>query len=485
MTVPDAAGPYPSMSLFRGLVWVIAVTLTLTACEPGPGEDARSLDLPVAELEGLGDTAASRIRLAMKAASNEPRQAQAVGEYALILHAYHQLDAADPAYELARALEEGPDPWALYHGVLLLDTDRPQEALQAFEAAQDGHVATVYQARALLADDRPSEAEALLLQVLEEAPDRVDALLELAAIRQQSGDFAAAETYYRKALDGQQGLAEAHYGLAQALRTTGQEAAALAELERFESYRGREWRAQDDPRRAIAELAVSERRYVDEAKAKLAQADFDSAVASLEQARRINPENLSTLTNLIALYGRVGRIEDCVDAYRAAVAIDPNYYQAHFNLGVVMASIDREQEAESAFRRAAAIDTTRPEPYIEYGGLLSRHGEGRLAAEEFRRALDRDPDNIQARFLLGRQLAILGDNQQAIAYLKELVGRDDPAVPSMLRVLAGTYGQAGDVESARRTLETALADASRRNQDSVVVQIEGDLRRLAVLETGG
>jgi hypothetical protein len=55
----------------------------------------------------------------------------------------------------------------------------------------------------------------------------------------------------------------------------------------------------------------------------------------------------------------------------------------------------------------------------------------------------------------------------------------------MLRVLAGTYGQAGDVESARRTLETALADASRRNQDSVVVQIEGDLRRLAVLETGG
>jgi tetratricopeptide (TPR) repeat protein len=155
------------MSLFRGLVWVIAVTLTLTACEPGPGEDARSLDLPVAELEGLGDTAASRIRLAMKAASNEPRQAQAVGEYALILHAYHQLDAADPAYELARALEEGPDPWALYHGVLLLDTDRPQEALQAFEAAQDGHVATVYQARALLADDRPSEAEALLLQVLE------------------------------------------------------------------------------------------------------------------------------------------------------------------------------------------------------------------------------------------------------------------------------------------------------------------------------
>jgi tetratricopeptide (TPR) repeat protein len=473
------------MSLSRVFAWVIAATLMLTSCGPDPGGDARSRDLPVAQLDGVGDTAASRIRLAMEAAGTEPRQARAVGEYAMILHAYQQLEAADPAYELARALEEGPDPWALYHGVLLLDTDRPREALQAFETAEGGQVADVYRARALLADDRPSEAVALLEQVLETAPDRIDALLELAAIRQQSGDFVAAENYYRTVLDQEQGLAEAHYGLAQVLRATGQEAAALAELERFESYRGREWRSQDDPRRAIAELVVSERRYVDEAKAKLAQADYDSAIASLEEARGINPENLSTLTNLIALYGRVGRLEECVGAYRAAVAIDPNYYQAHFNLGVVMASIDREQEAESAFRRAAAIDPSRPDPYIEYGGLLSRHGEGRLAAEEFRRALDRDPGNIRARFLLGRELAILGDNQQAIRYLKELVGMDDPAVPSMLRVLAGTYGQAGDLESARRTLETALADAMRRNQESVVGQIEDDLRRLAAMEAGG
>jgi len=473
------------MSLFRSLAWIIVATLTLTACGPGSDADTRNRDLPVAALEGLSDTAADRIRRAMEAAGSEPRQAQAVGEYAMILHAYQQLDAAEAAYELARALVEGPDPWALYHGVLLLDTDRPQAALQAFENAQAEPVAMVYQARALLADGRPLEAEVLLLQVLEASPGRIDALLELAAIRQQSGDFETAAEDYRKALAEEKELAEAHYGLAQALRGSGREAAALAEMELFERYRGREWRSQDDPRRAIAELAVSERRFVDEAKAKLAQADFDSAIASLEQARQINPENLSTLTNLIALYGRVGRLEDCVDAYRAAVAIDPNYYQAHFNLGVVMASIDREQEAESAFRRAAAIDPARPEPYIEYGGLLSRHGESRLAVEEFRRALDRDPDNIRARFLLGRQLAIGGDNQQAIAYLKELVGRDDPAVPSMLRVLAGTYGQAGDVASARHTLEIALADASRRNQATVVGQIEDDLRRLAALESGG
>ena len=297
------------MSLFRSLAWIIVATLALTACGPGSDADTRSRDLPVAALEGLSDTAADRIRRAMEAAGSEPRQAQAVGEYAMILHAYQQLDAAEAAYELARALVEGPDPWALYHGVLLLDTDRPQAALQAFENAQAEPVATVYQARALLADGRPLEAEALLLQVLEASPGRIDALLELAAIRQQSGDFETAAEDYRKALAEEKELAEAHYGLAQALRGSGREAAALAEMELFERYRGREWRSQDDPRRAIAELAVSERRFVDEAKAKLAQADFDSAIASLEQARQINPENLSTLTNLIALYGRVGRLE--------------------------------------------------------------------------------------------------------------------------------------------------------------------------------
>ncbi|MGD8534165.1 MAG: tetratricopeptide repeat protein, partial [Gammaproteobacteria bacterium] len=462
-----------------------ALVAVMAACgqDAGPGDHQDSL--PVPRLDALSASAADQIQAALEAALDNPDDAAAVGRYALVLHAYRQLEPADEAYRRARVLDDDDGKWCLYQGILFLDTGRPEEAIECFRDAPREPVAVVYEARAAISLGRRDEAERLLQQLLEKSPDRVDALVELAGIMRQKGEFVAAEELYRRAVDLQEGLAEAHYGLAQVLRAQGDQEAALAQLEMFEAYREQPWQAADDPRRTIASWEVSDSRYVEQAKASVARSDFESAIEALEQARHINPENLSTLTNLVALYGRLGRLEEALDAYGAAIEIDPNYYQVHFNLGVVMASAGRAQEAESALRRASAVSPDRPEPYLEYGKILSRGGEPEAAVQQFRRALELAPNDLQTRFLLGRQLAILGDSVEAISYLEPIAELDDPAVPSMLRVLAGAYGQAGDVQSARRSLETALEAAHRWDQAELARQIERDLSRLAALEPEG
>ena len=481
MTAPDIARQSPGV---RGLKKLLALLLVavMTACSQDTGQGDNPGPLPVPRLDTLSESAADQIQAAHDAARGSPDDAAAVGHYALVLHAYRQLDEADEVYRRARLLGGDPGQWCLYHGILLLDTGRPEEAVECFRDAPREPVAVVYQARAAEALGRPDEAEELLEQLLEGSPGRVDALVELAGIKRQQGEFVSAEELYRRAIALQEGLAEAHYGLAQVLRDRGDQQGAVAQLELFEAYRDRPWQAPDDPRRTIASQVVSDGRYVEQAKASLARSDFESAIEALEQARQINPENLSTLTNLVALYGRLGRLEESVDAYRAAIAIDPNYYQVHFNLGVVMASAGRADEAESALRRASTVSPDRPEPHLEYGKLLSRGGQPEAAAQQFRRALELAPDDLQTRFLLGRELAILGDSAAAISYLEPIGRMDDPAVPSMLRVLAGAYGQAGDLESARRSLETALEAANRWDQAELARQIRHDLSRLAALE---
>jgi Tfp pilus assembly protein PilF len=293
-----------------------------------------------------------------------------------------------------------------------------------------------------------------------------------------AGDAADSADYYSRALEQVPGLKPAHYGLAQALRAQDMPEAAAGQMQEFESAPMEIYTPEDDPRRQIAALVVSDSRHVQRAKRALAGGDYEGARAELEQARELNPGNLSTLTNLIAVYGRLRQPEEAGDAYRSALAINPDYYQAHFNYGVVMAYLGGPREAERAFRAAAAADPARPEPYVEYGRMLEAAGQGTLAAEQFRKALDIDEANVSARFLLGRQLALSGQTDQAIWHLEQAAASDDPGVPAIMRVLAGVYGQAGDAGKARNTLEAARDRARELGQTELVQQIDRDLARL-------
>ena len=44
-----------------------------------------------------------------------------------------------------------------------------------------------------------------------------------------------------------------------------------------------------------------------------------------------------------------GQIEEAVQAYQQAIALDPNYAEAHGNLGISLASLGRLEQAVAAF----------------------------------------------------------------------------------------------------------------------------------------
>ncbi|MGD8977611.1 MAG: tetratricopeptide repeat protein [Gammaproteobacteria bacterium] len=460
-------------------LWLAITMLGLAACSPGDDGVGGFTPPPVPETE-LGAVARNSIEAARAEVEAAPDDPQVLGAYAMLLQAYGYVGDADAIYRHLRAVDDDPR-WPRFHGLILLDRGEAAAAEDAFRAADPGGdaiVMEVYRARALIADGRDQAAMDILRAVIAGHPERVDALLAAAGLAMSAGDPAASADYYSRALQQVPGLKPAHYGLAQALRARGMAETAAGQMQAFESAPVESYTPEDDPRRQIAALVVSDSRHVQRARRALAGGDYEGAKAELEAARALNPGNLSTLTNLIAVYGRLRQPEQATDAYQAALSINADYYQAHFNYGVVMAYLGRPREAERAFRAAAAADPARPEPYVEHGRMLEGAGQGALAAEQFRQALDIDAGNVPARFLLGRQLALSGQPDQAIWHLEQATASDDPGVPAMMRVLAGVYGQAGDAAKARLTLQAARDRARELGQTDLAEQIDRDLARL-------
>lgn len=475
MTAPSARAWLVGRYALLSLLSVVA------ACGP-TGDEARPTAIPAADTAALGASARATIEQAYEAALTAPESAGPVGRYAMVLHAYGQTESAEQVYRRAMDLDPSDARWPTFVGLIRFDRSDYAAAAAMFAVADPDTrqpVVQVYLARAQAAQGDPDAAAARLDRVLTDDPQRLDALLELGRLAMTAETPAVAEEFYRRALSVRPGLAEAHYGLAQALRAQGESDAAAAQLAEFEANEDSRFLAGDDPRRDIAAAVESEQRHIAVGKRLLARGDFAGARDALTQALSLNPGNLSTLTNLIVIHGRLDETEQAATAYRAALEINPVYYNAHYNYGLVAAGAGQARVAEKAFSLAAEADPSRPEPHIEYGRLLARAGQSQLAIKQYRLALDRDPDSTAARFLLGQQLAQQGDYDAARTHLERLVESDDPSVPGMMRVLAGIYGQSGDTERARATIVAARDRARELGQAELAARLDEDLQRLA------
>ncbi len=446
--------------------------------------------LPAIETSGFLPVVAERFATARRRASDAPDEALAVGDYCLLLHAYQYDDEAAGCYRLALAAEPPMAEWAVFLGMVELDRGDAAAAVEAFRVAVDlgetRPAVAVYHARADVAAGDNEAAETRLAAVLAAYADRADAHLELARLRQRAGDHESAVTHLEKALAEGGDFGDAHYLLARSYRSLGDGTAAEQHTRDFERFRQRRLVMEDDPRAEVSRRLITDRRHIQRAKALLAAGEFGAAATELERAHTLNPEKLSTLTNLVAAYGKAGRLDKAAEAYRRGLEIDAGYYQLHLNFGIVLAHSGRAADAERAFSAAAAADPSRPEPWIEYGMLITQAGQAEEGANRYRKALEVDPDSARAHRLLGQYLALTGEYSEAAEHLTRAVAVDPAGATGTLRMLSGVQGAMGETAQARATLGKALEMAEAAGDDAMAEQIRADIERLdGVLATAG
>lgn len=406
---------------------------------------------------------------------------QAVGAFAMTLHAYQQYPAAERTYLRAHLLDTRNFDWLYLLGAVQMQLGRFDEAAKSFQAAlqiRPDLAASLRLAQSLIAIPNWDEAGSVYKHLLEQHSDSAQVFYGLGRVQSAVGDHAAAAQSYAKACDLFPSYGAAHFALARELRRLGKAAEADQQLAAYEKVSTTEPPLDDPLFKRIRELNGGSQMHI-QASMELEKAGkLDEAIHEQEQALAVDPDNVQVHVNLLSLYGRKGDPAKAKQQFDAAIKLNPGRSDAWYNYGVLLFRERSFTEAEQAFRRAVEIDPSYTEAHTNLGAIYEQQGRLDDAAQEFRTAITDRPDFPLARFHLGRILVNQQKYPEAIEQFQKALEPEDAQTPVYMYALAATYARAGDRQHAVAYLQKARDAALAHGQSQLLTSIDRDLNSL-------
>ena len=192
--------------------------------------------------------------------------------------------------------------------------------------------------------------------------------------------------------------------------------------------------------------------------------------------QRSNSEKVSRSTPVTHLHmllanalANVGNVDDSIEEYQKALALDPGSMEAHYSLGRILTKRGKTDAAISHYQQALAIDPADPDTHNNLGLLLAARGDDEKAVEHFKIALSVDPTYAKTHYNLGRLLVRQGRLDEAVAHFERAL-QFYRVLPRSMKVLAtpwpcrqeGTSGRV--ICRGRETLEIATPNIMRLRQ---------------------
>ena len=271
---------------------------------------------------------------------------------------------------------------------------------------------------------RHEEARALLERVVTERPTSLEAADTLAALYEVQGEFDAAIALYAPMLgDGEEG-GYLHERIGMLHARAGQHREAVASLEEAR-------RLQPDNRRTLGILAHAYESIGDPLSAlRLYGERIDRDPGDLEarfhRARLLHQEGeieaaLAGLQDIIGSSSEQGG--SFTDREATIIAL------AYSQIGLIMLNARDLDAATEALGRALDITPDpRPEMFLLLGRAELRRGFPRAAERVVAEAMRRFPDHLDLRILEGEALIVKGDRPRAKQFYRELLDeRGHPA----------------------------------------------------------
>ncbi len=261
---------------------------------------------------------------------------------------------------------------------------------------------------------RLAQAQAVLRQILEQAPGHDQVRTYLGELLVAAGDHVSALAEFQKAVQGNPANLRARTGLAGTLATLGRYPESIAAF--------REALALDNrPAFLYAHLG-----QVLDAAGQHAQ-----AMDALREALRRDPSNQhyaalsgAMLHNAAFRLAAQARYREALDGYREAMALAPAHPVIHLNLGMALAATGQMEEAAVSYRRAIGLKPDYFEAYNNLGNALKELGRLDQALAAFQAALKLRPNSADLQSNLGSLFNILGLHDQALAAQRRALAAD-------------------------------------------------------------
>jgi tetratricopeptide (TPR) repeat protein len=97
---------------------------------------------------------------------------------------------------------------------------------------------------------------------------------------------------------------------------------------------------------------------------------------------------------------RDGRLNEALENYRQAIAVDPSFFEAQYNLGLAAYELKELPQSLSAYETALSINPTSTNARYNFAVALEEGGYFDEAAAELTRLLEQHPNEVRAHFTL-------------------------------------------------------------------------------------
>ena len=461
-------------------VLIIVLCVSVVFCSWKRAEDPPAT--PVIEADRFPSPLRSRIREAQERLASRPRDAEANGYLAMLLHAHGQYAAAEASYRRAHAFDPRAFRWLYYLALAESAQGKNTEALAALRKAlrmesEYGPARLKLAELALETGDRPRSIETYT-ELAKTRPYAARAWYGLGKAYSAEGEWQRAIAALAQACEAHPGYGAAHYALATAYRRVGQTKTADQHVAAYERHRSDEPPVEDPLLAAISSFSMSASNYVKTGAELESQGKLSEALEAHRKALELDPSLQQAHINLISLYGRMGDAAAAEKHYRSVLLLNPQSAGAHYNFGVLAVENKRYAEAKSAFEKALQANPQHADAHTNLGYLLEQEGKLYDAARHYRAAIENKPELRLAHFHLGRVLLNRRLYPEAIEEFNRTLTPEDDTTPGYVYALAIAFGRSGDAARAAEHMRKARRMAAARNQSDLVASIDRDLLRL-------
>lgn len=150
---------------------------------------------------------------------------------------------------------------------------------------------------------------------------------------------------------------------------------------------------------------------------------LEEALDASLQSVELEPQDPEAHCNLGNIYQASKRIKDAVKSYQNAIRIRPDFAEAYSNLGVMLEEMGLSDDSEKVIRKAINLAPTFAPAYYNLGNTLKSLGRFRDAEDCYIRAIELQPEYFEAH----NNLLMLSGSMcfQAERYLKYAKGFAD------------------------------------------------------------
>lgn len=360
--------------------------------------------------------------LAGKPGVSPGQLATAYGDLGQLYHAYEFTEAAEACYRNAIVLDASNLEWRYSLGYLLQTVGRFSDALDLYQGVKtEGqnppldylvYIRTGECYRSLNQPDQAKRSIEAAFRINPEGPAVLARLGEVALAEKRYDD---AVKYLVSALEKQPAADKLHYTLGMAYRGAGDMEKARLHMSKYGMV---DVQPPDPLKKKLKELVKGYHTHL--------------------------------LSGKLAFSAK--RYTEAVDAYRKAIAADPEKAGAKVDLGVALAKLGKYKEAIAQFEAAIELAPDNASANFDLGAVYSYLGNHAKAIEHFQIVIDKDPKDAGAHLGLADALRNAGRFENAFEHYKTAV-RLKPELTSGWLNMSALLSSAGQHGEALRILE--------------------------------